>query len=642
MQQLADYLGSNGLLAKQWPGFEARAGQLMLAQAVAECLSQQGTLMAEAATGTGKTLAYLLPLLLSGKTALVSTGTKNLQEQLFFRDLPAIRKLLRTDVSCSLLKGRGNYLCHYRLQQSQGQPQLRNPVMQQQLALIKQWSQHTKTGDLSEVSGLPDDTGIRSWVTSSTDNCLGSDCPMFDDCHVYQARDVARRSDIVVVNHHLLFADLALREQGFGEVLPAVDAVIVDEAHQVPAVASTFFGRTMSHRQLTELIRDLHTEAGQQSGALSLLQPVLDDLQYAQREMLLALAAIDQRQAMSRLLQQVDAAIIGNLEQALSALGQRLQAMAERSKGLLQVHERSQQLLATLQLCQREDEQYVCWYEPRVRGFAMHATPLQIDDMFTRIRASMQASWVFTSATLTVNTDFSYFADRLGLQQAEQLAVASPFDYDRNTLLWIPENLPAPGGQQHTQALLEMILPVLEANQGRAFLLFTTHRALRQAARWLAVNSSFSLLVQGQAPRTQLLQDFRDQQRCLLLGAASFWEGVDVVGADLSIVVIDKLPFSAPDDPVYQARADAITAAGGSAFAKLSLPEAILTLKQGVGRLIRHQHDYGLVVLGDNRLRTRPYGRQFLRSLPVHNSCQHAAQAIDFLQQHALEQRHAG
>jgi len=630
---LADYLGVQGRLTNDWPGFEARPGQLQLAEHIATTIAERGTLLAEAATGTGKTLAYLLPVLLSGKTALLSTGTKNLQEQLFFRDLPAIRELLRLDVQCSLLKGRGNYLCHYRWQQHQGQPQLRSLPMQQQLAAIRQWLPLTASGDLSEVEDLPDNAAVRSWVTSTTDNCLGSECPNYDDCFVYQAREKARQADIVVVNHHLLFADLALREQGFGEVLPAVDVVIVDEAHQAPAVASAFFGRSLSQRQLTELARDAQLEVAQQSGALALLQPALDDLNHAQRELTLALSRVYQRQAMQRLLEQSDHTLWDELGQALQLMHTSLHSMSERSKGLQQISERSQSLLSTLQLCLRGDDSHVCWFEPRPRGFAIHATPLHIEAMFERMRSTMQAAWVFTSATLTVNKDFSYFAERLGLTAAQQLAVDSPFDYDSNTLLWIPESLPAPGGTAHTRALMQALLPVLEANAGRAFLLFTTHRAVRDAADWLNSNSDFNLQVQGTAPRANLLQQFRRQDRSLLLGAASFWEGVDVVGSDLSIVVIDKLPFATPDDPVYQARADAINAAGGSAFADLSLPEAVLTLKQGVGRLVRHQHDYGLIVLGDQRVRQKSYGRRFLQSLPVRKQCATAQQAIDFLQQ---------
>ncbi len=631
-RQLSDYLGPDGRLVQAWPGFEARPGQLRLARHIAATIATGGSLLAEAATGTGKTLAYLLPVLLSGKTALLSTGTRNLQEQLYCRDLPAIRALLSAQVSCSLLKGRSNYLCHYRWQRNQAHPQLRQLQMQQQLAAIRDWLPRTDSGDLGEVEGLPDDAGVRGWITSTADNCLGSECPCYADCFVYKARETARKSDIVVVNHHLLFADLALREQGFGEVLPAVDVVIVDEAHQVPAVASAFFGRSLSHRQLTELVRDARIEAAQQSGALALLQPSLDDLQFAQRELLLALSGRSQRQAMRRLLAQTQARHWDDLMAALQQVATAVQAMAERSKGLQQVGERSQQLLDTLQLCLHGDDRHVCWFEPRGRGFVMHATPLRIDDMFERIRASMQAAWVFTSATLTVNNDFHYFADRLGLAEAASLAIDSPFDYDENTLLWIPDNLPAPGGDEHTRALLELILPVLQANHGRAFLLFTTHRALRQAATWLQANSDFNLQVQGTAPRAQLLQQFRRTAHSLLLGAASFWEGVDVVGADLSVVVIDKLPFGAPDDPVYQARADAISAAGGNAFTELSLPEAVLALKQGVGRLIRHQHDFGLVVLGDQRIRSKSYGRQFLRSLPIQNQCQGSQQAIAFLQ----------
>lgn len=633
-------MGQGGPFAQQWPNFVARAGQQQLAAAISETIDNKHTLVAEAATGTGKTLAYLVPLLASGKTALISTGTRNLQEQLYHRDLPAVLKVMQQGARIALLKGRNNYLCLYRLQLTHSGGRLRSPELVHQLRQVRTWSAATDSGDLAELADLPEDARIRPLVTSTTENCLGGDCPYYDECHVYNARREAMRAQIVVVNHHLLFADLALKEQGHGEVLPDVDALVIDEAHQAPVVAAQFFGTTFSHRQLTVLLNDALTEAGAVSGLVNEIRAAGSSLELAQREALLAFSAINRRMALNQVLErQVPMSIIDDIDAGLETLHQRISELDEPSSGLQQIAARARQLQNALALFTEPQDEYICWFEPRQRGFALHATPLNVSNIFSRVREPLDAAWVMTSATLTVNGGFDYFNGRLGLQDSHNMIIDSPFDYANRTCLWLPRELPPAGDRRHTEALLQQVLPLLKANKGRAFLLFTTHRALRDAAGWLHEYTDFDLQVQGEAPRTELLQRFvenRDPDNgSVLLGAASFWEGIDVAGAGLSMVVIDKLPFASPDDPVLQARSESIRQEGGNPFVELSLPESILALKQGVGRLIRGHQDHGVVVIGDIRLSTKAYGRQFLNSLPDMPRAEDQAQVLAFINAHS-------
>lgn len=634
-----DWLGPDGPFARHWTGFMPRPGQQELADAIAETIEDGGTLVAEAATGTGKTLAYLAPLLASGKTALISTGTRNLQEQLYHRDLPAALEVMEQGARTALLKGRNNYLCRYRMEQTRTTGRVRRPDLLRQLEQVYAWSVRTDSGDLAELAELPEDARIRPLVTSSAENCLGSDCPLYDDCHVYQARRAAMRAQITVVNHHLLFADLALKEQGHGEVLPEVDVIVIDEAHQAPTVAAQFFGATFSHRQITTLLSDALTEADAVSGLLGEIRETSAVLEQAQREALLAFSAVNRRTALRQVLEsQVPMSILDDLDDGLEQLAARIKALDEPSSGLKQIVARCQQLQAALKLFREPQSDYICWFEPRMRGFALHATPLDVSKIFEQVRSPMQAAWILTSATLTVNNGFDYFNARLGLAGSRNMIIDSPFDYAARTCLWLPRELPPAGSREHTEALLQQVLPLLKANRGRAFLLFTTHRALRDAAGWLHEYTDFDLQVQGEAPRSQLLARFLDTHdsggASVLLGAASFWEGIDVAGATLSLVVIDKLPFAAPDDPVLQARSEAIRREGGNPFVELSLPESVLALKQGVGRLIRGHLDHGVVVIGDNRLRTKPYGRQFIASLPAMPQADSQAQVLEFIHAH--------
>ena len=614
----AALLGADGPFACEVPGFAPRAVQQEMAAAVEEAIANRQVLVAEAGTGTGKTFAYLVPALLSGKRVIVSTGTKTLQDQLFHRDLPRVRSVLGARVSAALLKGRANYVCLHRLEQAQQDGRLASPGQVTDLQAIRAWARRTGSGDRAELAAVADDSPLWPRVTSTTENCLGTDCPFHADCFLVKARRAAQEADIVVVNHHLLFADLAMKQEGFGEILPGAHAFILDEAHQVPELAGAFFSVTLSARQLAELAADTKAECAGASGALALLLPPVEALTQAVRRLRLAL---DPFPAKGPLLQvERDEGVqreLDGLRDALGALAAALESHAERSRGLASVGERATDQLARLvHLTDSGNPDAVHWYELTTHGFALHATPLDLAPALRGLREQSRAAWIFTSATLSVAGDFSHFARQLGLDDPRTLCLDSPFDYARQALAYVPQGLPDPSSMDYVERVVDAVVPVLKASRGRAFLLFTSHRSLRRAADLLPARVGFPLFVQGTAPRNRLLEAFRTSGNGVLLGAASFWEGVDVAGEALSVVVIDKLPFAAPDDPVLVARLEALREAGGNPFAQWQVPAAAIALKQGAGRLIRDVHDRGVLVLCDPRLLSRGYGRLFLASLP--------------------------
>jgi ATP-dependent DNA helicase DinG len=612
-------LGADGPFARELPNFAPRLAQQAMARAVADAIANRDTLVAEAGTGTGKTYAYLVPALLSGERVIVSTGTKALQDQLYFRDLPRVRSVLGARLKTALLKGRANYLCLYRLDQTVREGATFEHAEAAQLAAIRAWSARTRAGDRMELAEVPEESPLWPRVTSTAENCLGAECPFFDDCHVIKARREAQEADLVVVNHHLLFADLALKQEGFGEILPGAAAFILDEAHQVPELAGQFFSQSVSARQLADLAADALRECNGVTGAIGLLLEPAEALQNALRRLRLAMEPLPARGPF----QQLDgaAAVREGLEELgdlLAALTDLLASQAERSRGLANAHERAAALAERLDriVDGHAGAQDVRWYELFPRGFALHATPLDLAAPLRAMREHTHAAWIHTSATLSVAGSFDHFARQLGLDEPQTLNLESPFDYATQALCYLPAGLPDPNARDHTERVIEAALPVLEASHGRAFLLFTSHRALRRAAELLADRVPWPLFVQGSAPRHQLLEEFRASGHGVLLGAASFWEGVDVAGEALSVVVIDKLPFAAPDDPVLQARLDALEQSGINPFMGWQVPAAAIALKQGAGRLIRDVHDRGVLMLCDPRLTSKGYGRLFLASLP--------------------------
>jgi ATP-dependent DNA helicase DinG len=617
-ESAADLLGPEGPFAREIPNFRARESQQRMAAAVETAIADRQMLIAEAGTGTGKTFAYLAPALMSGKRVIVSTGTKTLQDQLFHRDLPLVRGVLGARLSAALLKGRANYLCLHRLDQARREGRFATRAEVSDLETIRVWSTRTRAGDRAELAEIPEDSPLWPRVTSTTENCLGAECPFFNDCFVVQARRAAQEADLVVVNHHLLFADLAIKQEGFGEILPGAHAFILDEAHQIPELAGQFFSVSLSARQLTELANDTLAECAGVAGALAVLQPPVDALTLAVKKLRLALEKFPQKGAMTSIEPDpdVDRELAG-LREALATLAEDLGRHAERSRGLASAHERAETQVARLsEVCDSHERDAVHWYEKSAHGFSFHATPLDLSQPLRELRATSHAAWIFTSATLSVAGRFEHFARQLGLEDPVTLSLESPFEYSRQALAYLPGGLPDPAAPEYVDRVLDAVLPVLEASRGRAFLLFTSHRALRRAAEILPTRVAFPLFVQGTAPRHRLLTDFRASGNGVLLGAASFWEGVDVAGEALSVVVIDKLPFAAPDDPVLVARLDALREAGGNPFTDWQIPTAVIALKQGAGRLIRDVHDRGVLVLCDPRLTTRAYGKLFLASLP--------------------------
>ena len=626
---LAEVFEPGGTLARTLPGFRFRPQQLAMAQAVAEAIAARRQLVAEAGTGTGKTLAYLVPALLYGGKVIVSTGTKTLQDQLFDRDLPLIRDALKLPVTIAVLKGRANYVCHYHLERAAREGRLPSRDDARHLTRIVSFAQASLRGDRAELADVPEHATIWPLVTSTRDNCLGGNCPFHRECFVMKARKEALDADVVVVNHHLFFADVMLRDEGLAELLPNCNTVILDEAHQLPDTATLFFGEQVTAGQVADLARD--AEVAARTGARDV--PELPDaaaaLQPALRKLRLACGEATGKFAQERIAEAPGfAPALDALAAALDMLATEMTRFAERSEELAQIARRAQETADRLARWQAglrggndDDADWIRWIDVTPQGFQLHASPLSVADIFRRQVDATGRAWIFTSATLAVGRSFEHYTAQLGLTEADTGCWDSPFDYAAQGLLYVPRDLPAPNSREHTEAIVDAALPILRASGGRAFLLFTTLRALNLARERLCAalareNLDFPVLVQGDGSRTELLMRFRMLGNAVLLGSASFWEGVDVPGDALSVVVIDKLPFAPPDDPLLAARLARLTRNGGNAFMDWQLPQAAISLKQGAGRLIRTETDRGVLMIGDPRLTDKPYGRRIWQSLP--------------------------
>ncbi len=600
-------------------------------------------LVAEAGTGTGKTFAYLVPALLSGGKVLISTGTKNLQDQLFDRDLPAVRNAIAAGNTTALLKGRSNYVCLYRLERARGEARLGSREDTIQLAAIERFSKQTKTGDRSDLSEVPENSPVWIHATSTRDNCLGQECPKYKDCFVISARKNALTADVVVINHHLFFADVMLRDEGLAELLPACNTVIFDEAHQLPDTARLFFGDTVSTGQLIDLARDTRMELRAAGGAMPDLDRVAAKLDKVARDLRLAFRDDSARFAYSQALRTPEfEPAVAALTDALATFRALLETQAERSEGLGGCLRRTDEARTKLTAWQDTgDREAVRWVEVFASALQLHTTPLRTAELFRKQMDDHPRAWIMTSATLAVGDNFGHFTRELGIEEAASVRWESPFDFARQALFYVPQNLPDPNDPAFTERVIDAAYPALKASRGRAFLLFTTLRALRRAKDILADKLArdgldYPLLVQGTGSRSDLLARFRRLENPILLGSQSFWEGVDVRGEALSLVVIDKLPFAPPDDPVLAARIDALRAKGGNPFMELQLPQAILQLKQGAGRLIRDETDRGVLMICDPRLYSKPYGRTIRASLPPMLATRELADVVAFFGEPAV------
>ena len=612
-----------------------------MAHAIAEAIESTGTLIAEAGTGTGKTFAYLAPALIWGGKVVISTGTKTLQDQLFRKDLPLLKKAIGAPISIALLKGRNNYVCHFHLARTASNGRLTSRQDAAHLRNIVRFMQVTKNGDRADVTDVPENAPIWPQVTSTRDNCQGMECPNFRECFVMQARREAQMADVVVVNHHLFFADLMLREGGVADLLPTANTVIFDEAHQLPETASLFFGQTTSTFQLLELARDTLAEGLVHARDALKWPEAVAPVERAARDMRLAFSQdvmrinLRQLNPASPLFPAIDAAIT-----ALDTLEKSLEDPATRSDTLEQCQRRARELSGQLRGWRDlDDPASIRWIETFSQSLQLHKTPLSVAETFKRARQAQASSWIFTSATLAVKGDFSLFASQLGLEDSPARAWASPFDYANQGLLYVPSHLPDPNAQGYTAAVVEAALPLIRAAGGRTFLLCTTLRAVKIAAEELRQafareELDFPLLVQGDGTRSDLLDRFRRLGNAVLVGSQSFWEGVDVRGRALSLVVIDKLPFAPPDDPVLAARLEVLAELGGNPFMDYQLPSAVITLKQGAGRLIRDETDRGLLMICDPRLISKPYGRRIWQSLPPFRRTRLLDEAVQFFDQH--------
>ena len=615
---VADVLGNHGPFAAVKPGFRERVEQQQLASAIDQCIEEQNVLVAEAGTGVGKTFAYLVPALSCDKKVIISTGTRHLQDQLFHTDLPVVRRALHRSPKVALLKGRANYLCQRRLEKAAHNPAFREPSLARQLDLIRNWARQTTTGDTSEVLDVPEASPVWSAVTSSDDFCRDHEPDDMAGCFVTRARKRAMEADVIVVNHHLFCADLALKEGSFGEILPDTEVVIIDEAHQLPETAALFFGQRLSSRQLFDLARDSHTEYLAEAPDVAEIRDRAAALEKATKDFRLSLGLEQQREAWSKVseLTGVNPAL-DQLRESLELLFEPLDAASVRGKGLESCRRRCLTHLEVLEaFSDSRDEQYVHWFETYRTGFSLNLTPQNVAKPFSAALSQLNCSWIFTSATLAVNRSFEHFEAQLGIEDANELQVDSPFDYKKNAMLYLPANMPEPRSPIFDEAVLTVAEQVVNASKGRCFVLFTSYRALESAATAMRANCRYPVLVQGQMPKRELVEAFQSHGNAVLLGTSSFWEGVDVRGEALSCVIIDKLPFASPGDPVLQARIQGLQQNGVNAFMEFQLPKAVLALKQGVGRLIRDVDDRGVLVICDPRLQTKAYGTTFLESLP--------------------------
>ena len=633
MSKTSKLFSKDGILSQAIAGFTPRQAQTDMAVAIETAIKQKSSLLVEAGTGTGKTFAYLAPALLSDKKTIISTGTKNLQEQLFHRDLPLVKKALASNRKTALLKGRANYLCLHRLRQHGGNSTLIDRATLAELSQVREWASGTKTGDMGDMKSLAEDAKVLPFVTSTADNCLGKDCPDYDDCYMIKARRLALDADVVVVNHHLFFADMALKDTGFGELIPEADLVVFDEAHQIPDIASEYFGEALSSRQLQDLSRDIEVVYRTTLKDAKQLQSAAEKCKFIAADLRLLFPEKAQKGNWRQMLARDEVQTqISKLSDSINVLYDVIKLHIGRDKDLDNIYDRVAEVRGKLgRLCDTSQPEVSLWYETTMRHIVLHLTPLNIATKFADFIAEPKRTWVFTSATLMVDNGFEHFQRQMGLDSARTLALDSPFDYQNQAMLCVPRFLPEPNARDMRDTLLDISIKLVKASGGRCFLLFTSHATLRAIAAMLEGKIDNPILVQGSTTKRALLDEYLRTKNAVLLGTGAFWEGVDVRGDDLTCVLIDKIPFASPDDPLLQARIEDCRKKGGNPFAQLQIPQAAIALKQGAGRLIRDETDKGLLVICDNRLVTKDYAKTFLGSLPDMQRTRDLDKALRFL-----------
>lgn len=633
LSELKKIFSENGALSSVISGYQPRQAQLNLAQAFASAIDKKDLLIAEAGTGTGKTFAYLIPALLSQRKVIISTGTKNLQEQLYHRDLPVVKRALVSKAKTALLKGRSNYLCILRHKQQQSPHMLADKNVEQDLKQIARWAVATQSGDIGEVTSIPEDSRAIPLVTSTIDNCLGKECPDYNECYLVKARKNAAEADLVVINHHLYFADMAVKDTGFGEIVPDSEVVVFDEAHQIPDIACEYFGQRLSTRQLVELGKDIETEYRTELKDMRQLGKAAEKLQTSAKQFRLAFA-IDPEKGNWREKGQSPGfdQHLDSLEQAIEFCYEVIKLAVGRTKNADHLFDRLVVVRGTLdKLVQWQQSDVSLWYETTPRHVSLNLTPLSIADKFANLRTEKRQSWLMTSATLAVDDKFNHFTELLGLKSYESMLLESPFDYKNQSMLCIPRYFPEPNDRSVLAELKKTAMALIKASQGRCFFLFTSYRMMNLLAKSLKSSIDNPIFVQGEVPKRKLLELYLAESNPVLLATGSFWEGVDVRGDALKCVIIDKLPFAAPDDPLTQARIENCRRYGQDPFNKIQIPQAVITLKQGAGRLIRDVNDKGVLVICDPRLVSRGYGETFLQSLPDMKRTRNLEQACAFL-----------
>ncbi len=636
-----------GPLSLALDGFEARPAQLEMAAAVADVFADGGVLLAEAGTGTGKTLAYLVPAILSRERVLISTGTKNLQEQIFFKDLPVLKETLGIPFTAAYMKGRSNYLCLHRFDALKDGAAIRSSEEAIAIASIDEWSRQTETGDRAEMADLPEDFPLWPDIAATSENCIGAECPRFSDCYVTRMRQRAAESDVVIVNHHLLCADASVRQSAFGEVIPSCRYAIVDEAHQLEDVATQYFGTTVSNYRFDDYARDVDRAIAAKlipdRDTSDTLRDDIDNIRDGARGFFGTLQLLrfdvpgggESRMRVTAPVLERAAADAAGVVRALEAVEATIALAQNLPEDVIALGRRAAELKRDVRFLTRADDPgHVYYLDIRGRGVFLRASPIDVSDIIREMLLDRMTATVLTSATLSVDGRFDYVRSRLGVRKAHEARLLSEFDYTRQAILYLPKKMPDPRSPQFVAAAGREVVEILERTRGRAFVLFTSYANLRQVHRLVAAAISYPILVQGTAPRSALLREFKATPNAVLFATSSFWQGVDVVGESLSCVIIDKLPFASPGDPITSARIDAINAGGGNAFAEYQIPLAILALQQGLGRLIRHRQDRGVLAILDPRLRTMGYGRRFLASLPP-APVTHDLEALDIFFDHA-------